>query len=58
MLKLSFSDHDIDRRHDEQFHPPHPRVQLTMEALYLKSQRLAHKQIGELEGVCQNTLVA
>jgi len=40
MLKLSFSDHDIDRLHYERFHHPHPRVQLTMEALYLKSQGL------------------
>jgi transposase len=58
MLKLSFSDHDIDRLHYERFHHPHPRVQLKMEALYLKSQGLAHKQIGELVGICQNTLVA
>ena len=58
MLRLSFSDHDIDRLHYERFHHPHPRVQLKREALYLKSQGLAHKQIGELVGVCQNTLVA
>ena len=58
MLRLSFSDHDIDRLHYERFHHPHPRVQLKREALYLKSQGLAHKQIGELVGVCQNTLAA
>ena len=40
----------------ERFHHPHPRVQLRMEVLWLKSQGLAHNQICAISGVTPNTL--
>ena len=50
MIKLTFSVADIEALHDQRFDHPHPRVQRKMEALYLKSQGLAHGQIAQLFG--------
>ena len=40
----------------ERFHHPHPRVQLKIEAVWLKSQDLPHQQICQLVGISGNTL--
>jgi hypothetical protein len=42
MIHIDFSPEQIDALHHERFHHPHPhpRVQLKMEAVYLKSQGL------------------
>ncbi len=40
----------------ERFHHLHPRVQLKMEAVWLKSQDLPHQQICQLAGRSGNTL--
>ena len=40
----------------ERYHHPHPRVQLKMEAVWLKSQGLAHQEICRLSGISGNTL--
>ena len=40
----------------ERFHHEHPRVRRKMEALWLKSQGLAHQEIARLAGVSGNTL--
>jgi transposase len=56
MLALSFTEHEIETLHFERFHHPHPRVQQRMEALWLKSQNLPHKEIARLTGVSENTL--
>jgi hypothetical protein len=45
MISLDFTPQDIDALHHERFHHPHPRVQQKMEAIYLKSQGLLHKEI-------------
>ena len=56
MIKINFSETDIEQLKHERYHHPHPRVQRKMEALLLKSQGLAHKDIAFLTGVCLNTL--
>ena len=43
MLRIAFSNHDIEQLRYERYHHPHPRVQQKMEALLLKSQNLAHQ---------------
>jgi transposase len=58
MLTIDFSPQDIDALHHERFHHPHPRVQLKMEAVYLKSQGLPHHEICRLTRVTENTLRA
>ena len=45
MLKLAFPPATIEALRYERLHHPHPRVQLKMEALYLKSQGLAEETI-------------
>jgi len=56
MIKINFTEEEKAALHHERFNHPHPRVQLKMEALYLKSQGLAHKEITHLTGIDENTL--
>jgi hypothetical protein len=48
MLKIDFTQEDIDKLHYERYHHPHPLVQKKMEVLYLKSQGIKHKDICSL----------
>src|SRR3954452_10748070 len=56
MIRIAFTPEDIDALHHERFHHPHPRVQEKMEAVYLKSQGLLHKEICRLTRISENTL--
>lgn len=56
MIHLDFTPEQIDALHHERFHHPHPRVQLKMEAVYLKSQGLPHGDICRLVRISENTL--
>lgn len=56
MLKLSFTEQDIEELRSQRYHHPHPRVQMKMEALLLKAQGLPHHHIADCVGVCENTL--
>jgi transposase len=58
MINIEFNEADVKALHYERYHHPHPRVQRRMEALYLKSQGLAHQEIGRLTGISGNTLRA
>jgi transposase len=53
---LDFTPQDLDALHFERFHHPHPRVPLKMEAVDLKSQGLAHLDIGRRARISENTL--
>ncbi|MCA1604368.1 MAG: IS630 family transposase [Acidobacteria bacterium] len=48
MIKLEFTTAEREALQYWRFHHPHPRVQLKMEALYLKSQGLAPEEISRL----------
>ena len=56
MIKIEFTDEETAALHYERFHHPHPRVQLKMEAVYLKSQGMAHSQIGRMCRISMKTL--
>ena len=56
MIHIDFTPADIDALHHQRFHHPHPRVQEKMEAVYLKSQGLPHKEICRLSRISENTL--
>lgn len=58
MLRLEFSEADRQALNYERYHHPHPRVQQRMEALWLKSQGVAHHQIARLCGLSGNTVRA
>lgn len=56
MLRLAFTQAEARALAHERFHHPHPRVRRKMEALWLKSQGLAHQEVARLAGVSGNTL--
>jgi transposase len=55
MDKIEFTTTERKALHYWRFHHPHPRVQLKMEALYLKSQGLAHEDIWRLCAISKTT---
>jgi len=56
MLRITFSEQDIADLRYERYHHPHPRVQMKMEALLLKSRTLPHREIAACVGVSEPTL--
>lgn len=56
MISIEFTEEDKQARHHERFHHPHPHVQKKMEALWLKSQELPHKEICRLTCISKPTL--
>lgn len=56
MITLEFSEQEKQALYYERFHHPHPRVQLKLEAVWLKSQDLPHQQICQLARISENTL--
>ena len=58
MIRITFTEEQLRQLHHGRFHHPHPRVQLKMAALLLKSQNLPHRQICRLLHISRNTLRA
>ena len=58
MVKLEFTAEEQHQLHYERYHHPHPRVQRKMEAQWLKSQGVAHRQISRLTGISSTTLTS
>jgi transposase len=58
MIKLEFTEAEKQSLHYERYHHPHPRVQRKMEALWLKSQGVAHSEISRLTGISSTTLTS
>jgi transposase len=56
MSDLKFTEEDREMLNYERFHHPHPRVQLKMEVLWLKSQNLPVNLICRLAKISPNTL--
>jgi len=56
MIKIEFSKEAIEALDYERFHHSHPRVRRKMEAVYLKSQGVAHQEIARLTRISENTL--
>jgi hypothetical protein len=58
MIKLEFTAVEAAALNYERYHHPHPRVQQKMEALWLKSQGLRHREISRLTGIGATTLTS
>ena len=58
MIRLMFTDEQVEQLRQERFCYPHPRVQRKMDALLLKSQGMAHQDICRIVGITENTLRA
>lgn len=56
MLRINFTQKEVDKLHYERYHHPHPLVQKKMEVLYLKSQGIKHKDICNLCKISKTTL--
>jgi len=56
MIKIKFSDEDIRIFNHERYHHSHPFVRQKMEALWLKSNGMKHKEICHLANICPTTL--
>ena len=57
MIKIEFTEEEMKVLNYERYHHPHPRVQRRIEALWLKSQNMSHKQIRRITGISSNTLI-
>ena len=57
MLKIDFTQEDIDKLHYKRYHYRHPLVQKKMEVLYVKSQGIKHKDICSLCEIEKITLI-
>ncbi len=58
MIKIEFTKKDIKKLKYERFNNPSPRIQLKMEALYLKSLNLKHSIICKICGISRVTFVS
>lgn len=56
MIRIEFSEEAKRALDYERYHHPHPHVQRKMEALWLKSQQLPHKDICRLARISKHTL--
>ncbi len=58
MIRVEFSAEIIKNLDYERYHHPSPKVQRKMEALYLKSREMPHKQICRICRISKTTLCA
>ena len=58
MIQIRFSPDEIKELAYQRFHHPHPRVQRKAQAVWFKSQGLAHQEIARLTGVTVNTVTS
>lgn len=56
MIKILFTEEDMKELHHERFYHFHPRVQMKMEALYLKATGHKHKDIAKSLGLTETTV--
>ncbi len=56
MIRIEFTQDDIEQLFYERYHHPHPQIRKKMEVLYLKSKGLPHQEIRRLCGISKTTL--
>ena len=57
MLKIDFTQEDIDKLNHQRYHYPHPLVQKKKEVMYLTSQGIKHQDICSLCKIEKTTLI-
>jgi len=57
MIKIDFSQQEVDALRFERFHNPSVRIQQKMEALFLKSKGLPHHEICRICEISKTTLI-
>lgn len=56
VIRIEFTENDLQELKFWRYHHPHPRVQQRMETLWLKSQGLRHKEIARLTDLSVNVV--
>ena len=56
MIQINPINEDVKAFQYERINHPHPRVQIRMDVLWLKTNELSHQQIAVIAGVCKNTV--
>jgi len=56
VIRINPSSEDVEFFQYERINHPHPRVQIRMDVLWLKTNELPHKQIAKIAGVSKNTV--
>lgn len=56
MIRIEFTDEEVEQLHYERRYHEHPRVRQRMEALYLKALDYQHQEIGSVMQIDQKTL--
>ena len=56
MIRIDFSEPDIEALLDQKQNHPDPRVRRRMDTLHLKALGYPHQQIGQMVGISQKTL--
>ena len=56
MIKIDFTDEEVEQLRTERFTHPHHRVRIKMETVFLKSQGISHQEIGKMVNISQDTL--
>ncbi len=56
MLKMEFTEKEIEQLHYERLHHPHPRVRQRCEVVYLKALGFPHQEIGRIMRLSQPTV--
>ena len=57
MIRIQFKEQDVQALRYERFHNPSARVQQKMEALFLKSKELPHREICRICEISKTTLI-
>ena len=58
MIRLTFTQSEIDTLFEGQKNYPHPKVRQKMQVLYLKSQKFSHHQICSFSRITRATLAS
>src|SRR3989304_4561172 len=56
MLKIEYTDQDLEQLHYERFHHPDPQVQRRMEVVYLDALGYPRQEIEKIARVSQKTI--
>ena len=56
MIRIEFSEPDIEALLDQKQNHPDPRVRRRMDTLHLKALGYPHQEIGQMVGISQKTL--
>lgn len=57
MIRIDFTEEDIELLKFERYHNPSARIQQKMEALFLKSKELPHNEICRICEISKTTLI-